>query len=270
MRSNRFQEAVAGRGAAFGHMIMEFGTRGIPRILEAAGVDFAVIDMEHSGFDCDRIADLLACFRAVDVAPFVRVPQPLYHFIARVLDAGALGVMIPNVETSEQALEVVRAAKYSPEGNRGVGLGTAHTDYLMPDPALYLAEANRRTTVICQIESPLGVANSASIAGVPGVDCLWVGHFDLSHAMGIPGQFRDARFLDALNAVARAALGHGKLAGAQPGTLDQAREWWAGGFRVLSWRSDIALYRQALTEGVGALSAVLGEGSASSCSSKSQ
>ena len=250
MRENRFQQAIAAGGAAFGHMIMEFATRGIAKILEAGGVDFAVVDMEHSNIDAERVADLMAWFKATPVAPFVRVPQPLYHYIARCLDGGALGIMVPNVETPEQAAEIVRAAKYAPEGNRGVGLGTAHTDYVMPDAPAYLREANRRTTVICQIESPLGVANADAIASVAGIDCLWVGHFDLTQAMGIPGQFHDERFLAALGQVVAAVRRHGKVAGLQPGGMDQAREWWELGFRVLSWRSDIAVYRLALEDGI--------------------
>jgi 2-keto-3-deoxy-L-rhamnonate aldolase RhmA len=76
-------------------------------------------------------------------------------------------------------------------GNGGVGLGTAHTDFLAPDPAGYFAEANANTTVICMIESMTGVKNAPSIAAVPGVDVLWVGHFDLTQTMGIPAQFGD-------------------------------------------------------------------------------
>ena len=231
-------------------MVMEFGTRGIAQILEAAGVDFAVIDMEHSNFDAERIADLMAWFKATTVAPIVRVPQQFYHFLARSLDAGALGTMVPNVETPEQARDIVQAVKYAPMGQRGVGLGIAHTDYVMPNAEAYLREANERTTVICQIKSPRGVENADAIAGVPGVDCLWVGHFDLSHAMGIPARFQDERFLKALTALVNAANRHGKAAGAQPGSIEQACQWWELGFRVLSWRSDIALYRMALEEGV--------------------
>jgi len=235
-------------------MLMEFRTRGIGRILEAADLDFAVVDMEHSNFDAGDIADLMSWFRGCSFAPLVRIPQNEYHFTARALDAGALGIMAPNVETPEDAERLVRAAKYAPRGNRGVGLGTAHNDYLMPpDPSAYLREANERTTIICQIESPLGVENAERIAAVDGVDCLWVGHFDLSQAMRITGKFQHPEFLAALDAVVRAATKHGKYAGAQPGTADQARQWWTTGFRVLSWRSDIALYRLALQDGMKTL-----------------
>src|SRR6266568_2533443 len=224
MKENRFQRILREGGVPAGHMIMEFGTRGIAKILEAAGVDFVLIDMEHTGFDAERIADLVAWFKATDIAPFVRVPQGMYHFMARTMDAGALGVMVGNVETAEQARSVVDAVKYAPLGKRGVGLGTAHTDYLQPDPPTYFEYANRNTTVICQIESTVGLENLHAIAATPGVDILWVGHFDLTQSMGIPGQFAHPRFHQALRDVVAAANKHGRLAGIQPGNIELARE----------------------------------------------
>lgn len=246
MKENRFRRILSAGGVPAGHMIMEFGTRGIAKILEAAGVDFVVIDMEHTGFDSERIADLMAWFKATDIAPFVRIPQHLYHFVARTMDAGALGVMVANVETGEQAKAVVDAMKYAPLGKRGVGLGTAHNDYLEADPQAYFEYANSNTTVICQIESTTGLANLDAIAATPGVDVLWVGHFDLSQSMGIPAKFSDARFVSALTRVIDAANRHGKLAAIQPGTVKHAEEWLRMGFHFVSWKTDIALYRAAL------------------------
>jgi len=225
---------------------MEFGTRGIARILDAAGLDFVVIDMEHTGFDAERVADLLAWFQATDIAPFVRVPQGLYHFLARTMDAGALGVMVGNVESGEQAKSIVEAVKYAPLGRRGVGLGTAHNNYVQPDPGAYFEFANRNTTVICQIESEAGLSNLNAIAGTCSVDVLWVGQFDLSQSMGIPGKFSDPRFRSALGQVVEAANRHGKVAALQPGSMAQAEEWLRMGFHFLSWKTDIALYREAL------------------------
>ncbi|HET8547221.1 MAG TPA: aldolase/citrate lyase family protein, partial [Bryobacteraceae bacterium] len=197
MKGNRFREALTSGRVPVGHMIMEFGTRGVARLLESADLDFVVYDMEHSGFEIERVFDLIAWSKACTFAPMVRVPQGEYHFLARCMDAGALGVMVGNVETPEQARAIVSAVKYGPLGKRGVGLGTAHTDYVMPDPATYFREINESSVVICQIESELGVRNAAAIAGTEGVDVLWVGHFDLSQSMGIPAQFHHERFLDA-------------------------------------------------------------------------
>jgi 2-dehydro-3-deoxyglucarate aldolase/4-hydroxy-2-oxoheptanedioate aldolase len=198
----------------------------------------------------------MAWLKATDIAPFVRVPQSLYHFIARTMDAGALGVMAGNVETAEQARAIIDAVKYAPMGKRGVGLGTAHNDYIAPDPDQYFAFANRNTTVICQIESVTGLANLDAIAATPGVDVLWVGHNDLSVSMGINGKFDHADFRAALAKVVDAANRHGKLAAIQPGSTRQAEDWFAAGFHVLSWKTDVALYRDALKKELNDLEAL--------------
>jgi 2-dehydro-3-deoxyglucarate aldolase/4-hydroxy-2-oxoheptanedioate aldolase len=250
MKPNKLKQVQAEGRIPVGHMVWEFSTRGIAKILDSAGLDFVLIDMEHSCIEIERVADLIAWFKATPIAPFVRVPQCMYHFMARVMDAGALGVMIANVETAEQARSVVEAIKYAPLGKRGVGLGTSHTDFVVPDPVKYFEESNRNTTFICQIESPTGVSNLEAIASTEGVDILWVGHFDLSQAMGIPGEFHNPRFLDALRKVIETARKHGKFAGIQPGNIEQAQEWLEIGFNVISWSADSAVYRRALGEDV--------------------
>jgi 2-dehydro-3-deoxyglucarate aldolase/4-hydroxy-2-oxoheptanedioate aldolase len=247
MRDNLFQSALAAGRMPKGHMVWEFATRGMPRILDSAGLDFVVYDMEHSGFDLAAIADLLAANAHCRVTPFVRIPQDHYHFIARVLDAGAMGIMVPNVKTPEQARAIVQYAKYPLAGIRGLGLGTAHNDYVMPNPAQYLEEANQRTTIICQMEHPEGIANAEAIASIPGVDVLWVGHFDLSANMGMVGEFARPEFQNALDAVVRAARATGKVSAIQPGTAEQFREFKAKGFDVLSYGADFNMYRAALS-----------------------
>jgi 2-keto-3-deoxy-L-rhamnonate aldolase RhmA len=250
MKPNRLKQALAEGRIPVGHMIWEFGTRGIAKILEAAGVDFVLVDMEHSSFEIERVADLMAWFKATPVTPFVRVPQGEYHFLARVMDSGAMGAMVGNVETPEQAKSIVNALKYAPLGKRGVGLGAAHTDYTSPDPASYFAEINANSTVICQIESPVGAANCERIAATEGVDILWVGHFDLTQAMGIPAQFQHPAFLENLRRVAQACRDRGKAAGIQPSTLEQAEQWISFGYNVLSFGVDSAVYRNALQAAV--------------------
>ncbi|RME65392.1 MAG: hypothetical protein D6790_01905, partial [Caldilineae bacterium] len=218
MKANRAQRVLAAGGVAVGHMLMEFATHGVAQMLQQADLDFVLIDTEHSAFTTKDIANLVAWLQATEIAPFVRVPQVAYHFIARALDAGALGVMVPNVRSGEQAQEIVACVKYAPLGRRGVALGGALTGYRTVNPPEFLAYSNRNTTVICQIESEEGLANMEAIASVPGVDCLWVGHFDLTQSMGIPGQFHSPRFLEALAQVVATARAHGLAAGIQPGS----------------------------------------------------
>jgi 2-keto-3-deoxy-L-rhamnonate aldolase RhmA len=231
-------------------MIWEFATRGIAKIVEAADLDFVFLDMEHTALDPAGVADLTAWFKATSIAPIVRVPQSQYHFIARSLDAGALGVMCANVETAEQAREIVQAAKYAPLGNRGVGIGGAHNDYYSVDAVQYFHDANENTSVICQIESVRGLENCEEIAAVPGVDVLWVGHMDLSTSMGIVGQFDQPAFHAALDRVVAAAQKYGKFTGIQPSTPEQARDWIGHGFQAISWSTDVGVYRAGLIRAI--------------------
>ena len=250
MKPNRLKQALAAGGVPVGHMVMEFNTRGIPQMLETTGVDFVLLDMEHTGFSAADIADMVAGFRLTTITPLVRVPQIEYHFIARALDIGALGVMVPNVQTGDEARAVVAAAKYAPLGQRGVAIGTAHTDYESVSPREFFRYANENTTVICQIESQIGLNQIDEIATTPGVDVLWVGHFDLSQSMGIPGEFDHPDFLAAVKLVVDTAKRHGLGAGIQPRNLAQTQHWMAMGFDVISYSSDLFVYIEAMTKGI--------------------
>ena len=250
MKPNRCRQMLANGRVPVGHMVLEFGTRGMPKILETAGLDFVVIDMEHSGFALPDIANMMAWFKATPVAPFVRIPQIQYHFIARTLDVGALGIMVPNVRSAAQARAIIDAAKYPPLGDRGLILGTAHTDFKSVDPQEFMDYSNQNTTIICQIESEEGLENLEGIATTPGVDVLWVGQGDLAKSLSIPGQFQHPKLIDALNLVVSMAKRHGLGAGIQPGSLAQAQEWLEIGFNVISYGGDARLYLKALTEGI--------------------
>lgn len=250
MKPNRCKQSMESGNVAAGHMLLEFNTRGVAQILAQADLDFVIMDLEHTGFSEADVANMIAWLKATDIAPFVRIPQIEYHFIARTLDAGALGIMVPNVKTADAAKAIVDAAKYAPLGERGVIMGNAHTDFASVDPPAFMNHANENTTIICQIESLEGLKNIEGIASTEGVDILWVGHFDLTQSMGIPGQFHDQRFLDALKQVVDVADKHGLSAGIQPSNLEQAAEWMDIGFNVISYNGDFAVYMQALQEAV--------------------
>jgi len=167
---------------------------------------------------------------------------------------GMLGVMAPNVETVEQARLVVDATKYPPVGHRGAAFGFAHDDY---DGAMDVGEKARalddRTLLIAQIESQRGLDNLDEIARVEGLDVLWVGHFDLTLSMGIPGRFEDRRFLDAMDRVVAAAERNGKAAGFNAATTEIGRHWIDKGFRMIAISADFRLMATALKSSVDAL-----------------
>jgi 2-keto-3-deoxy-L-rhamnonate aldolase RhmA len=250
MKPNRFIEVRRAGRVPVGHMLFEFGTRAIAQLLDLAGADFVVIDTEHSPFGPAQVADIVAWFRSTSIAPFVRIPEVQYHLVARTLDSGALGIMVPNVASAAQVRAIVDAAKYAPQGQRGVMIGAAHSDYRQVDPGAFMAHSNANTTVICQIESQAGLDDLAAIAAMPGIDVLWVGHFDLTQSLGIPGQFHHPLFLDALKRVVDVGRQHGLGLGIQPTSLAQAQEWLELGFNVISYSGDRFVYAAALAEGI--------------------
>lgn len=256
MKTNRFKQLLDQGTLPVGHMIFEFGTRGMAQILENAGVDFVVIDSEHAAFSIDQIADQVAWYKATEIAPFVRIPQIDYHWIARTLDNGALGIMVPNVKSGAEARAIVDAAKYLPMGHRGCIFGNAHTDFRSVVPSEAMNSANQNTTIICQIESVEGISNLEEIASTPGVDVLWVGHFDLTNSQGIPGQFHNPIFLDAMKRVVETCRKYGLAAGIQPGNLTQVKEWMEMGFNVISYSADFFVYLDAMKQGVDGVRAL--------------
>ena len=186
MPSENLRALVGTPTTKVGTFLFEFATPGIGQILKAAGADFAVLDMEHTGFSFDTVRQVVRYCQAARLPLVVRVPTQQRHHISRALDAGAEGIMVPIVSSVTQAKAVLDAAKYWPDGTRGVALGLGHERLAMrADPlAPRFAEQNARTCIILQVEDPRGAAAAAEIAPLPGVDMLWLGHNDLSVALG--------------------------------------------------------------------------------------
>jgi 2-dehydro-3-deoxyglucarate aldolase/4-hydroxy-2-oxoheptanedioate aldolase len=253
MRSNDVKWKVAGGGVSIGTFVFEFNTTGIGRIAAEAGAEFAVFDMEHTGWSVETIRMLIATTRSTRMLPYVRVPATEYDFIARALDMGAMGIMVPMVESAEQAGAIVRAAKYPPAGRRGAAFGIAHDDYTGGDILEKLETANRETHLLAQIETASGVEHATQIAAVAGIDALWIGHFDLSISLGIPGQFNHPKFKEAIATVLEACRCHGKTPGFMAGGIEDGKTLLDRGFRLLAYGGDLWLYQAAVRSGVAAL-----------------
>ena len=213
MPTQTLRSMVGTRDLKAGHFIFEFATPGIGHILKQAACDFVVVDTEHSGFGIETVKHVLRYMEAADLPAVVRVPSRRYEDIARVCDAGAEGVMLPMVSTPEEAEEIVQSMKYVPRGGRGVVVRSAVDRYTVGPTMEKLDAANERTTLFAQIETADGVRNAEAIAAVQGVDCLWIGHFDLSCSLGFPGEFEHPEFLAAVDAVVAAGRNAGKSLG---------------------------------------------------------
>jgi 2-dehydro-3-deoxyglucarate aldolase/4-hydroxy-2-oxoheptanedioate aldolase len=213
-----------------------------------------LFDMEHSGAGIETVKAQLASCRGIGIVPGVRVPTGQYHFVARCLDAGAMSIMVPMVETAAQARDIVSYTRYpSGGGVRGAAFGVAHDDYEPGSVADKIAAAHARTQVIALIETPRGVEAAGDIATVDGIDVLWLGHFDLTSFMGIPGQFEHPRYQEAVRAIVDAAERKGKAAGFMASDEIWARDYIAHGFRMMAYGLDSLLYQRALSQGLGAM-----------------
>jgi len=250
MKPQGLKEFAGSDEPKFGHFIVEFATPGIGHILKSAGCDFVLFDCEHSGFGLETVKSAMRYFEAASLPAIVRVPSKEYHHIARALDMGAEGLMLPMVGTAEEARSIVGAMKYAPEGTRGVALQVAHDRYRPGAVLDKLAAANRRSTLFCQIETAEGVENADAIAAVPGVDCLWVGHFDLSASLGVPGQFESTTFTDAIERVVAAARRHGKALGRLVPNVETGVAYNKYGFDFICYSGDVWVLHDALAAAV--------------------
>ena len=230
-----------------GHSLFEFSTPGIGQILGTTGIDFVFVDMEHSGFGISELKKLVTSLRAADLPALVRPPSKSYHHIARVLDVGADGLLLPMVGNADEARTIVQHANYPPRGHRGIALGIAHDGYRARSPHAALQSANRRVGIATLIETVEGVQNVDEIAAVDGVDCIWLGHFDLSASLGIPGEFDHPDFQRAERKIRQAARKHGKALGFLVVSSKQGIDRFRKGYDVICHQTDIGLYQQTLT-----------------------
>ena len=234
-------------------MIGEFDTPGIGHIAKAAGLDYVFLDLEHSGFGLGDLKRLLVYFQAAGLPVMVRPPSKSGHHISRALDAGAEALLMPMVASAEEAADLVRMMRYPPAGRRGVALGMAHDRYTGGDPAAKLAAANRDNVLIALIETVSGLEAVEAIAATDGVDALWIGHFDLSTSMGIPGAFDDPRFIAAIDRITAAAKAADVPLGQLVGRPEDGRKFIADGFQLICYGVDSNLLRDSLAAGVAAI-----------------
>ncbi len=257
MALTTLREMTATRRAKVGTFVVEFASPGIGQILKAGGCQYALLDMEHSGFGFDTLKRLLRYMQAAAMPVIVRVPSANYHHVARALDMGAEGIMVPMVGSAEEARRIVAHVKYPPKGHRGVAFGVAHDRYMPGSAVGKLRAADRWTTVFLQIETKDGVENADEIAAVRGVDCLWVGHFDLSVSLGIPGRFDDPLFEEAVGHVGRACRRRKKAFGRLVPDVESGIAAYHAGFDFICYSGDVWLMQAMLSRGIEELRSAL-------------
>jgi 2-keto-3-deoxy-L-rhamnonate aldolase RhmA len=219
-------------------------TPGVLTLLQAAGLDFARVDMEHSPFSMETVADMAALARALDFPLVVRPPEGSREWITRLLDAGVWNLHVPQVDTPEQAAAVAACCRYAPLGSRGMyGFGP-HTEYHTLPPAEHVAAANARVHVTAMLETRRAFERLDEIASVPGIDALTIGPTDLAQDLGVLGAPSQRQLLDQYRRrLAEAARKHGKAVAMLTDSVEGVREMIALGATIINYASDAAVLR---------------------------
>jgi 2-keto-3-deoxy-L-rhamnonate aldolase RhmA len=201
---------------AVGTMVRMTRNTAVATMAHNAGLDYIMLDMEHGPYSMETVEDIFKMGRALGLGCFVRVPELAKGYVSRSLDCGATGVMVPMLESVEQAQLLVRWGKYAPIGSRGLGSAGSHSNFMgfsadaTPD---FMAKANVDTIAIAQIETAQAIENIDAIAAVPGIDALLIGPNDLAISMGCAGDLLGDTLDKAIAKVSEAAQKHDKIFG---------------------------------------------------------
>ncbi len=257
---NAALERMRSGEAALG-MIVRLATTGdIALIARATGHDFVFVDLQHSGASVDTAAAISVAALGCGVTSIVRMRRCDDADAARMLDAGALGICVPDVESAEHARRAVELCKFPPYGKRSVAGPYPAFGYRAVPPAEAIKALNEQTLLVCMIESRAGVENVEAIAQVPGVDVLHIGCSDLLADMGKPGAYGDPDVVAAIERVMKACGKHGKFAGLG-GDRDLARQarFVREGGRFLTTQSDVAMLSADATRRTQAIREAIGQ-----------
>lgn len=240
------KERIHQGGMVLGAFLSEIAAPNLTRLMQAAGLDFVIVDCEHGYFDYSQVAAIAAVGSGVGFPVIVRVPQITRECVQKYLDAGVDGLLVPMLETPEQARQLVRFGKYAPEGARGISTMRPHSNYNPGKLTEYTVRANRRTMFFAQIETHTGVANAAEIAAVPGLDGMFVGPNDLACDLGCTGQFNTPEMEEAIAQVVGAGRQAGKPTGIIASNPAFLRHWQQKGMTMFSCDSELGLLKKGI------------------------
>jgi 4-hydroxy-2-oxoheptanedioate aldolase len=244
MRTNKTKQKLDAGQVAVGTFSLSSSHHAVGA-LAAAGFDFVMLDMEHTELTHETLALLVRTADACDVTPLVRAQDGSRAAILKTLEAGAQGVMVPMVNTPEQAREIVNWAKYQPVGKRGLFWSSYNSQYAKMPFLDHLKSCNDNTLVIVQIETAQALENVEAIAATPGVDVLLIGPADLSGELGVPGEFTHPQVQAAVERILSACKHAGKPSATASRNQAYLKHCLAHGCRMVVWDQDMLMLRRA-------------------------
>jgi len=256
LKKNHVKRVLNEGGTCFGTMLRLVKAPEVISLSAAAGWDYVVLDTEHRDYNPESLKALSLVAKYEKLGFLVRVPDKLYHQMAHTLDLGAEGLVLPRVDTEEEARHIIKSTKYFPLGQRGASISNISTLFRDCSAKQFLDWSNNETLIVVQVETEEAVNRVDSIVSVKGVDAVMIGPFDLSQSLGIPGQIKDQRVADAFQTVIEACNRHGVAPGAHFTDLEHAKRWVSRGMRFITFQYDSKYLLNAFRETVNQLKQV--------------
>jgi 4-hydroxy-2-oxoheptanedioate aldolase len=221
----------------------------IAKILKTSDYDWLFLDLEHGTMSLDTASQISVAALDAGIAPIVRVPAMQHAMATRALDGGALGIVMPHVDSAEEAREIVDRLKYPPAGHRSVSGAQPQFDYRAMKIGELTTALNAATLTVVMVETPKAIANVDEIAAVPGVDVVLVGTNDLAAEMGIPGDFANPKIAGAYEKIVAACKKHKKFPGMGGVYSDELMKEYVGmGMRMVLAGGDVGMLMQAASQ----------------------
>ncbi|MGI5840091.1 MAG: HpcH/HpaI aldolase family protein [bacterium] len=252
MKKNRLREIMQAGGNVIG-LFISTPDPSIVEVLGYAGFDFGIMDMEHGPNDTVVAENMMRAADVTGMTPVVRVTTNHPSLILRALDSGAMGVIIPQVNDYESALQAAKSARYAPAGIRGMALGTRATKYGVYGRDEYLKFAAEEPLVIVQAETKESMENLPEILKISLIDMIFIGPTDLSQSLGYPGKIDQPEVQAAVHSIVKTARAAGKFVGLFVRSVDEAKYWAEQGVQFLAVGGDKGYLFRAAKEAVTAL-----------------
>lgn len=234
MRKNLTKAKIKAGETAYG-VFVNVGSPSLVEIIGHIGFDYALLDAEHSPMDLETCENMVRAADSVNITPIIRIAMNVQQNILRYMDAGALGVVLPMLNTKADAEAVVKSVRYRPEGQRGLAGVRANNWGITGPQSDYIKVANEENLVVTQIETMDAVKNLDEILTIPGIDVVFIGPNDLSVAMGYPAQVNHPEVQKMIEGLVKKILAAGKAAGTVAYDFDTLRKCQERGFQFITY-----------------------------------
>ena len=244
MKKNNLKKALQDGKVALGPFL-KFTDPAVVEIMGFAGFDFVIIDGEHGPISIESAQNMIRAAETANITSVIRVSNNDESLILRALDIGAQGIEIPQINSESEAIRAVKSVKYSPQGERGVCRYVRAANYSSMDKFKYFKYANEETMIIAHIEGVDGINNLDEILSVPGIDVIFIGPYDLSQSLGIPGEVNNPLVTEKMKEVILKCKKSKAAVGTFADDVETAKSWISLGVQYMAFSVDVGILYEA-------------------------